>query len=64
MEVRDHRISDVTVTRHDDGQGKDAERIVDDMKKLNTLNVELVSGATFSSLVIRAAVIDALAKGI
>ena len=45
-------------------KGKPGEAIVDAMIKSNTPDVELVSGATMSSLVIRSAVIDALENGI
>ena len=63
VEVFDHRIKTIQITRHDNGKGKAAESIVDDMERKNSVDVELVSGATMSSLVIRAAVIDALNKG-
>ena len=60
----ENTISSISILRHENGKGKPGEAIVDAMIKSNTPDVELVSGATMSSLVIRSAVIDALENGI
>ena len=62
--VRNHRITVIDIIRHDCGTGKKAEAIIDEMVRLNTSEAELVSGATLSSKVIRAAVRNALAAGL
>ena len=64
VSISDHRITDIRLLRHINGQGQKAEKIVDDMIKINTTDVEMVSGATMSSKVIIAAVKDALIKGV
>lgn len=61
--VKSHKIASIEIKRHDNGKGKPAEAIIDAMVRNNTTDVELVTGATMSSLVIRAAVINALSQG-
>ena len=63
VEVIDHKIVKSNLVKHDNGLGKKAERIIEDMISLNTYEVDAVSGATSSSEVIKSAVSDALAKG-
>lgn len=60
--VKDKKVTDIVINRHDNGLGKKAERIVDDIIEKQSLNVEAVSGATLSSNVIRKAVEEAVAK--
>ena len=64
VSVVNHKIVLISIIKHENGKGKPAETIVDTIIKDNSTDVELVAGATMSSLVIRAAVIDALNKGI
>ena len=64
VSVVNHKIVSILIIKHENGKGKPAETIVDTIIKDNSTDVELVAGATMSSLVIRAAVIDALKKGI
>ena len=64
VSVMDHKIISISIIKHDNGKGKPAEAIIDDIVKDNSTDVELIAGATMSSLVIRAAVIDAVTKGI
>ena len=64
VSVVNHKIVSILIIKHENGKGKPAETIVDTIIKDNSTDVELVAGATMSSLVIRAAVIDALNKGI
>ncbi|MDF2486457.1 MAG: uncharacterized protein K0R46_2625 [Herbinix sp.] len=60
--VKDHVITEVNILSHQNGQGKPAEAIVDDIVAKNSLEVDAISGATHSSLVIKAAVYNALTR--
>ena len=62
--VQAHKLKDIRLLRHENGQGAPAEAMLPDMLSRNTSEVDPVSGATLSSKAIRAAVRDALAKGI
>ena len=55
-------ISDIEIVRHECGKGKIANVIVDDMVEKGDVEVDAVSGATFSSEVIKDAVRSALRK--
>ena len=56
-------IKDIEILKHECGKGRPANVIVNDMVKNNDVEVDGVSGATFSSEVIKNAVRDALRKG-
>lgn len=56
-------ISDIEIVRHECGKGKIANVIVEDMIEKDDVEVDAVSGATFSSEVIKDAVRNALRKG-
>ncbi|MBO1263566.1 FMN-binding protein [Proteiniclasticum sp. SCR006] len=58
--MKDHEISDIVILEHDHGKGADAEAITDTILEQQSLDVDAVSGATYSSLVIIKAVEDAL----
>ncbi len=58
--IENHRIINVRILSHECGKGKPAEVIVDDIVANNSLAVDTISGATYSSNVIRAAVYQAL----
>lgn len=60
--VKDHAITQVKILSHECGTGKPAEVIVDDIVKANSLQVDTISGATFSSNVIKMAVFNALTQ--
>lgn len=62
VQVRDNRITDITIMKHQNGLGKKAEKIVDEILSKQSLNVDVISGATLSSNVIRKAVEKALIK--
>ena len=62
--VKDKRIVDIALLRHENGMGEKAEEMIPEMIKNNTSEVDIVSGATLSSKVIRAAVRNALSQGI
>ena len=57
-------IKDIEILKHECGKGRPANVIVNDMVKKNDVEVDGVSGATFSSEVIKDAVRDALRKGL
>ena len=56
-------ISDIEIVKHECGKGKIANVIVKDMIEKDDVEVDAVSGATFSSEVIKDAVRNALRKG-
>lgn len=56
VEVRNHRLSDITILRHANGRGKKAEAITDTVLDRQSLEVDAVSGATVSSIVILKAI--------
>jgi uncharacterized protein with FMN-binding domain len=60
--VKDNKIIDIVIMKHDNGLGKKAEKIVDQIIKRQSLDVEVVSGATSSSKAILKAVEVALSK--
>ncbi|MBU0929065.1 MAG: FMN-binding protein [Spirochaetes bacterium] len=57
------RISSIELLKHFNGQGKPAEAILDEVIARQSLGVDVVAGATHSSLTILSAVEDALEKG-
>lgn len=59
--VRDHRITDIQLTRHENGKGTPAEAMIPEMIRQNTSEVDAITGATMSSKTIKAAVRNALA---
>jgi len=58
--VKDHKITNITIVKHENGKGKPAEVIVNDIIKNNSVEVDAISGATYSSDVIKKAVYNAL----
>ena len=58
--VVNHIITDIEITKHDTGQGQPAEVIIDDVLQEQSLNVDVIAGATYSSKVILLAIKDAL----
>lgn len=58
--VKDHAITKIALISHENGKGQRAEVIVDDIVKANSLEVDAISGATYSSGVIKVAVYNAL----
>jgi len=59
--VRNNEIVEVIILKHNHGRGSDAEVVSDRVVAFQSLKVDTVTGATFSSLVILKAVEDALA---
>lgn len=60
VHVENHRITDIRILRHDNGLGKKAEAIVGQVLVAQSLDVDAVSGATFSGNTILKAVENAL----
>jgi uncharacterized protein with FMN-binding domain len=60
--VQSHAITKVVILSHECGKGKPAEIIVNDIISNNSLEVDTISGATYSSNVLKAAVYHALSK--
>lgn len=64
VKVKNHSIESINLVKHDNGKGKPAEAMLDEMIAQNTDNVDVVSGATISSKTIRNAVNISLQKGL
>lgn len=62
VEVRDHRITNIVLEKHRSGKGRPAESIIQAILQEQKLDVDVISGATLSSYVIRNAVADALTQ--
>jgi uncharacterized protein with FMN-binding domain len=58
--VKNHAITDITLIKHTNGQGKPAEVIIDQVISKQSLQVDSISGATYSSKVILKAIENAL----
>jgi len=58
--VRDHKISSIVILEHKNGQGTPAEAILNKVVETQTLKVDVISGATYSSVVILKAIENAL----
>lgn len=58
--VSSHRISEIKLIKHNNGQGQPAEVILERVVKAQTLDVDIVAGATYSSMVILKAIENAL----
>ncbi len=60
LTLKDHKIIEIILREHLNGQGAGAEVITDKIIETQSLEVDAVTGATFSSKVILKAVEDAL----
>lgn len=58
--ILNHEITEIVILKHDSGQGEPAEVIILDVIEMQSLNVDLITGATYSSKVILLAIQDAL----
>lgn len=58
--IKDHKIAGINLVKHDNGQGKPAEAILEKVLEAQTLDVDIISGATYSSKVILKAIENAL----
>lgn len=60
VEVKNHEIIDIKILKHVNGQGGPAEKITEHIIEAQSLKVDAIAGATYSSMVIIKAVEDAL----
>lgn len=60
IEVVDHKMIDIEILKHTQGQGIAAEVIIDDVLDNQSINVDAIAGATYSSKVILLAIKAAL----
>lgn len=60
--VKNHEIIDIKILKHTNGQGGSAEKITEHIMRLQSLDVDAISGATYSSKIIIKAVENALEK--
>lgn len=58
--INAHKITKIIITKHDNGQGKPAEAIIDDVIEAQSLQVDVITGATYSSKTILIALQNAL----
>lgn len=58
--VANHKITGIELVKHINGQGKAAEAIIEEVIKAQHLQLDTVSGATYSSKVILKAIENAL----
>ena len=58
--VKDHVLTSIKLTEHNNGQGQAAEQIPDDVLAAQSLDVDVIAGATYSSTVILKAIETAL----
>lgn len=61
VDVKDQRLSDIRILRHENGKGKAAEDIVSAILEQQRVDVDVIAGATYSSKAIQKAVTGALA---
>jgi len=62
--VKDHRIVEIELLQHENGRGKPAEVIPAQVVAAQSLQVDTISKATYSSKVILEAIEQALRKGL
>jgi uncharacterized protein with FMN-binding domain len=58
--VVDHEITNIVILEHKNGRGDDGEIIIDDVILEQSINVDFISGATYSSKAILLAIGNAL----
>lgn len=60
VDIADHSIRDIRLIEHRNGRGSEAEKIIPRILGEQRIDVDTISGATYSSLVIQDALIKAL----
>lgn len=58
--IQNHVMTDIVILEHQNGQGDDAEMIIDDVILEQSMDIDLISGATYSSRAILLAISNAL----
>lgn len=56
------QITKITILEHQTGEGQGAEAIVDEVLRAQSLDVDVITGATYSSILILEAIEDAVKK--
>lgn len=64
VQVIDHKIVGIRIIKHNNGRGQAAEVLPEHVIQAQSLNVDTITGATYSSKTILLAIADALKKGI
>ncbi len=64
VSVKENKIQDIQIIRHECGQGEKAEGIIASIQEKNDVEVDDVSGATVSSQLLKDATRKALRKGL
>lgn len=64
IKVKNHKITEIEITKHREGKGEKAETIIEDVIRAQSLDVDTISGATRSSKCILKAIENALQRGI
>lgn len=62
--VKNGQVTDIKLLEHKNGRGQKAEKIVEDIKAAQSLEVDTVSGATNSTVVIKKAIENALINAV
>lgn len=62
VKIQTNQITDITLLEHQTGEGQSAEVIVQDVLAAQSLEVDVITGATYSSILILKAIEDALEK--
>jgi uncharacterized protein with FMN-binding domain len=60
VEIFNHQIIEIRIIEHRSGQGESGEMIINDILLNQSLNVDIISGATYSSRAIMIAISKAL----
>ncbi len=63
VQVLNHEIMTITIIEHVNGEGLAAEAIIDDCLESQSLTVDAIAGATYSSKAILLAIRNALTSG-
>ncbi|MGM0432899.1 MAG: FMN-binding protein [Spirochaetota bacterium] len=58
--IKNQKITDITIIKHEHGQGSEAEDLPEEVIREQSLQVDAVTGATYSSKVILKAIENAL----
>lgn len=58
--IQNHQMTQIVILKHDNGQGKPAEVILSDVIATQSLEVDAIAGATYSSKVILLSLQNAL----
>lgn len=60
VNVQDHKINTIVLNKHVNGQGQQADEILNLVVEKNSIEVDVISGATYSSKAILSAISNAL----